>query len=155
LYVSGGITDEEGTPSITNPDTEQHLQNRLIDVDFKQQAEDKELEDIDKEQKVEKEELTGLETPDDDLKDVKERPTAYRGKNAPDPNDNFDITGPIDAGDPKASTKNPAGQVPISVIKRIEKELLNDDPDKIDKLRALLETDKANGKERRGKGKKS
>ena len=70
-----------------------------------------------------------------------QRDTAYRGKNAPNPNDNFDITGPIDPKQDKRAPANPVGQVPQSVISRIEKEILDGDPEKIERLKSILETD--------------
>jgi hypothetical protein len=118
LYVSGGITDEEGVPSITDPEIEKHLEDQL-GQDEKPQL------DLQNKPK------------DNDM----ERPTAYRGKNAPDPNDNFDITGPIDPMQSKRAPANPTGQIPQSVLSRIEKEILDGDPKKIDKLKSILETD--------------
>ena len=80
--------------------------------------------------------------------DVSEKPDkkdgktiAYRGKNAPDPNDNYDITGPIDPKREQTAPVNPVGQIPKSILSKIEKELLDGDPEKVDKLRSLLETD--------------
>jgi hypothetical protein len=111
LYVSGGITDEDGTPSISDPEIEKQLHNQFDNNII----------------------------PSED--DNSNKTTAYRGKNAPNPNDNFDITGPIDPKRDKIAPSNPIGQVPKSVISRIEKELLGDDPKKIERLKSLLETD--------------
>ena len=118
LYVSGGLNDENGQPSISDPTIEQHLEDQLGSPDSIIPKEDK-------------------------------KTIAYRGKNAPDPNDNYDITGPIDPKRDKTAPANPVGQVPQSMIDRIEKEILDGDPEKIDKLRSLLETDVGEEEERR------
>jgi len=125
LYVSGGLNDEDGKPSLTDPTIEQHLKDQLGNPDSIIPKEEKEKKGIDG------------------------KTIAYRGKNAPNPNDNYDITGPIDPKREKTAPANPVGQVPQSMIKRIEKEILDGDPEKIDKLRSLLETDVGEEEERR------
>ena len=125
LYVSGGLNDEDGLPSLTDPSIDKHLQDQLGDPDSIIPKEEKEEKVIDG------------------------KTVAYRGKNAPDPNDNYDITGPIDPKQEKRAPANPVGQVPQSMIKRIEKEILDGDPEKIDKLRSLLESDVGEKEEER------
>jgi hypothetical protein len=62
--------------------------------------------------------------------------TAYRGKNAPNPNDNYDITGPITNSDPQ-KTANVAKTVPASVNNDLASMLDSDDPNRKDKFRKL------------------
>ena len=64
--------------------------------------------------------------------------TAYRGRNAPDPNDNLDITGPIQNSEPKKTNHVPK-QVPNALNSKIKQEL--DRKASIDRIKKLLDGD--------------
>jgi len=65
--------------------------------------------------------------PELDMKDPSktEKHTAYRGVNAPNPNDNFDISGPIDTPDDPKKTAHVPKQVPDNLNKQLQKKFGN------------------------------
>lgn len=69
-------------------------------------------------------------------RDDTDKPTAYRGKNAPNPNDNYDITGPISNADPQ-KTKSVSKTVPASVNNDLKDKLNSSDPNRKNTFRNL------------------